>query len=289
MKPKSFVKTQVKGAMKISKQHCRKCGEEIKGGVKFCPSCGAQQDFSGVVYSKPRDRAWSAGRIILVVLGSIVLLASFGLLLGGAGISVLRRNISDEDDFLLTPDVDLMVNSYAIVGKGIDIDIDPRSRLWLKVGDLVTLKLVAESNDPTNEIFIGIVEMGSGEVYLRDVWYHQIEELSWEDGPWSDIVNEISFIDHPGDSPSGPPVMQSFWIEHSSGLGVQEIEWSPEASGNYWVVVMNGDGSAVIDVSASVGARVPLLTMIGNVLIIGGVVALLLGGALIYFGIFRRD
>lgn len=268
--------------------YCRKCGREIKESERFCPSCGAPVGEAVIDYRKPRERGWPIGRIIIVVIGLIVILTSFGLLVGGTGIMIATRTLSDQEGFLLTEEADLRVDSYAIVGKGINIEIDPTSRLFLRrLGDFITFKLVATSNDPSKELFIGLAMEENAREYLRDVWYHEVEEFHWSYGPWCGASPEVSYTVHQGESPTGPPTMHSFWVALSTGPGPQELEWEPEV-GNYWIVTMNGDGSAVVDTSIRIGAKVPLLQTIGNSMVAGGIIALLIGGALLYLGIFRK-
>lgn len=62
----------------------------------------------------------------------------------------------------------------------------------------------------------------------------------------------------------------------SFGEGAQDLNWEP-LSGSYWVVVMNADSSAGVDVDVKLGARVPILRNIGNMLVFGGIVVLIMG------------
>jgi len=120
------------------------------------------------------------------------------------------------------------------------------------------------------------------------MWYHEVEDLRGSYGPWGETPPEIVYTIHPGDPPVAPPTVFSWWVAHSTGPGAQELEWEPEV-GRYLVVVMNSDGSAEVDVSISIGAKVPLLRTIENALLAGGVIALVTGGVLIYLGIIRRS
>jgi hypothetical protein len=67
----------------------------------------------------------------------------------------------------------------------------------------------------------------------------------------------------------------------------QTLEWEPE-EGNFWFVVMNADGSSDVDVDMQIGARIPFLRYIGNMLLAGGFISLVVGGLIIYVGVFRR-
>lgn len=268
---------------------CERCGKEINEGDRFCPHCGAPIGRYISEYRRPREGGWTAGRIIIVVIGFIILLVSFGLLAGGAGLMFARRNLSDEGGFLMIRPADLRVDSHAIVGKGIDIELDPASSVWIRrLGDFVTLKLVVSGNDPSKEVFVGLAREADASGYLSGMWYHEVDDLRWSYGSWSETPPEIGYTVHLGESPVAPPTVFSWWVVHSSGPGALELEWEPEV-GRYLVIVMNSDGSAEVDVSISIGARVPLLRTIENVLLAGGFIALVTGGVLIYLGIIRRS
>ena len=58
--------------------------------------------------------------------------------------------------------------------------------------------------------------------------------------------------------------------------------------GEYWVVVMNTDGSKSVDVNVQVGARATILTWIGWGMLIGGLMIALVSVIILYFGAFRR-
>lgn len=82
---------------------------------------------------------------------------------------------------------------------------------------------------------------------------------------------------------------QGFWEASASGSGTQMLQWIPEDNG-YMIVVMNADGSQGVDVAVQIGAKVPGLAGIGNVLLAGGSLGVLVGGLVIYLGAVRyRD
>ncbi len=80
----------------------------------------------------------------------------------------------------------------------------------------------------------------------------------------------------------------TFWEASATGPGAQTLEWEPE-TGRFWVVVMNTDGSAGVDVGVSFGARVPILRTVRSMLLAGGFIALAIGGLVIYLGAIRRS
>ena len=58
--------------------------------------------------------------------------------------------------------------------------------------------------------------------------------------------------------PCAPPTRQTFWTASATGAGQQELTW--RVTGGQWaVVIMNADGSAGVDVAATIGVRAGFL------------------------------
>ncbi|MQY82265.1 hypothetical protein GH157_01065 [archaeon] len=149
------------------------------------------------------------------------------------------------------------------------------------MSEIVTIKFVVESNDPSSEILIAIAHEGQAENYLEGVEYDELSRLSWSYDPWTNEEPDISYSRHGGGAPEVAPVVISSWEAVSVGSGAQDLSWEP-VSGSYWIVVMNADGSAGVDADVKLGARVPILQNIGNMLVFGGIVALLIGAFVLY-------
>ena len=72
------------------------------------------------------------------------------------------------------------------------------------------------------------------------------------------------------------------WVASSAGTGRQRLRW-PVEDGQWSVVIMNVDGTASVDVGASVGARIAYVTPVALVLLAAGVLCLI-GTAVIIRG-----
>lgn len=200
----------------------------------------------------------------------------------------VQGTFGDADGFLVSREVEFQSESHAIVLKEIDIEMDIPARIWRPgVDELVTVKIVGTNNIPVKGIFIGIARDPQASAYLAGVGYDEVTDFSWPYGPLGESLPEISFRPHPGSAPSQPPTAQGFWVASATGAGTQVLEWEPK-TGVYWVVVMNEDGSTGVDFDLQLGARVPILRMIGNGLVAGGIIALAVGAFIFYYGVIRR-
>ncbi len=219
----------------------------------------------------------SAAKIALLIFGIIFLLVAVGLLLAGGTLVWVDKALKDSDGFITTDTIELERGSYAIVTHPADIDIEERW-LWDR-GDLAIVKVEASNDSPSKQIFIGMAEKSDVQDYLNDVEYDEITEFRIH--PYS-----VDYQNHPGGSVPADPASQAFWRVLAYGAGTQTLEWELER-GTWVLVLMNTDGSAGVDLSGSVGVKVPWLSGLGIGLLVGGVVVLIIGIVMIYFAVRR--
>ena len=105
--------------------------------------------------------------------------------------------------------------------------------------------------------------------------------------PWGNDFPDYVYSHHSGGAPAGPPTIHSFWTASATGSGQETLTWGVEP-GRYWVVVMNEDASQGVDVDLQIGAKVPILKNLGDVLLTVGVLVGLVGAAVIYYGAIKR-
>jgi hypothetical protein len=219
----------------------------------------------------------SAGKIVLLVFGVIVLLVSFGLIAGGGVIIWANNTIKDSEGFYTTDTVQLERDSYAIVTPTADIDLKT-AWLW-DWDDLATFKIEGSNNDSAKQIFIGVADESDVKAYLSGVEYDEITQF--------DIYpTEVDYSHHTGISEPIIPTSETFWTASTHGAGTQTLELELE-TGNHVLVLMNTDGSAGVDLSTVVGAKVPMLIWVGVGLLAGGVVVLTIGSLMVYFSVRR--
>ena len=221
----------------------------------------------------PRSR-WSAGRIVLVILGSLAALIGAGLLAAGGGLLWADQTQRDDDGYLSTPTERFEASSYAIVSEPIDlVEADTEGADWLLSDEVLgDVRLQAANGD----LFIGVGPTSDVEAYLRGVEHHRLTDVEYD--PF-----RARYDARAGDAPTAAPGEQDFWAATASGSGEQTLTWNPE-SGNWSAVVMNADASPGIAADLSVGAEVNFLTWLAIGLLVAGGILLLGGAGLIYLG-----
>lgn len=220
----------------------------------------------------------SAGKIILLVFGVLVVLGAVALLFGGGALIWANSALTDSEGFFTTKEVELETDSYAIVTEPADIDL--RAAWIWDTSNLLTIKVEGENNDTSKEIFIGIADEPDWKAYLDGVAYDEITEFRI-------YPFEIEYDPHWGNSAPEGPTTKDFWTAQAHGNGTQTLKWELE-SGSFSLVLMNGDGAAGVDLSIVLGAKIPLIFGIGVGLLVGGVVALLIGSLMIYLAVRRQ-
>ncbi len=217
------------------------------------------------------------GKVLLLIVGVIFLFVGIGLLVGGGGALWANSALTDDEGYLTTKTIEIDQGSYAVVTEPADVDIGS-AWVW-DWGNLVTFKVEGTNDDPSKDIFIGVAEERYLDDYLRDVAHDEVTDFDVR-------PDRLEYRHISGDSEPSAPTTQTFWRESARGSGTQEIQWELE-SGNWVLVLMNEDGSAGIDLSVVLGAKVPWLFGVGIGLLVGGIVVLAISIIMVYFSVRR--
>lgn len=210
----------------------------------------------------PASRPWTAGRVTALVLGILLLLASFGIGVFGAALAVADNGLRDDDGFLMSADETFSTASYAMISENVEIHADGGAE-YLPSRLLGDAKVTAAPNGDV-AVFVGVAPTADVEAYLEGVGHSTFVGFDQTDPQYT--TND-------GGAPATPPTESDIWVSESSGSGTQSVEWELE-SGDWTVVVMNADGSRGVSADLAVGATVPAL---------GWVVALTLSMAAVTF------
>ncbi len=220
---------------------------------------------------------WGAGRIIAVIVGSVLVLTSLGLLGAGAVLRGADSFARDADGFLMSEPVTVTSTGYAATSQSVD--------LWKGTVDLAlperwlgTLKVRVDTQRP-GDVFVGIGRTTAVETYLTGVAHSQVVDVQSGDATMQATA---------GGAPTVAPNGALRWVAAEQGPGRQTISW-PATSGRWTVVVMNADGSTPVAADVSVGATVPVLDDVIVGLLVSGLVMLLLGAGVLVVALRPRN
>jgi hypothetical protein len=216
----------------------------------------------------PAER-WGAGRVIALVVGTVVTLIALALLAAGTTAVVYDQTQRDATGYLTTGPSTYATKTHAFVSDSYRTGTDGIPR-----GLIGTVRITSVGARP---VFLGIGPAHAVESYLAGV--------SREVG---------SAPGRPGDfrtrgvgSPETAPTAQSFWAATAVGSRTQNLTWKPE-SGRWRIVLMNADGSAGVLAQVSAGATVPHLLSIAVGILVTGAFVLLVGAGIVVAAVRRR-
>ncbi|TDW29404.1 DUF4389 domain-containing protein [Cryobacterium psychrophilum] len=217
--------------------------------------------------------------LILVILGSLIASSGLATVLGGSALAWVNAQ-QGAAGYLSTPTETLSVNTYAVTSPS--LDLGNQQGLTVIAGDLGNIRLQATSTQTNVPLFLGIAPTADVERYLASAAHSEI--TSMEMYPFAARFRQLTGTEQPA-----PPGTQDFWAASTTGTGTQELVVALESgkeipSGRWTVVIMNVDASQGVSADVSVGARVGFLGPLGVLLILGGILSLLVGIALILVG-----
>jgi hypothetical protein len=228
-------------------------------------------------WTAPPSSRWSAGRVVALVLGVLLLIPALGVLVGGAALLWVDTVSRSDDGYVLSPTDTFRSDGYALRSERIDLS---NGADWIPFSSsLGTARVDVTAVDPSQEIFVGIAPVADATRYLDGVSGAVIDDLGFADQAQS--THLLS-----GGAPSAAPGEQDFWTTQSSGSGTQQLSWSP-AEGDWMLVIMNADGSASVAVDARIGATLPALSGLAWGVLITGVVLTLVAVLVIALAIRR--
>jgi len=199
----------------------------------------------------PTPSHWTAGRVVLMVAGCLLLLVSLGIGGGGATAALLDQAARDHDGFVMTGEVPVETETYALVSDSMTIHTDgSTSRVPEAIfGDAK----VEATNGDGSTIFVGVGSTADVADYLDGVQQAEVVDIT-TDGDGADATYLVTGQD----APSVPPTEVDTWVAQATGTGTVSVDW-PVEDGDWTIVVMNADGSAGVTADVAVGASLPWL------------------------------
>jgi hypothetical protein len=213
----------------------------------------------------------STGRIVGIVIGSLVLLTGLACILGGGGVLVAERVLADESGYVSLRSRTVEQDAHAVVAP---ILIEGSSWFWRQYAVTLRLDVTGRGAD-AEPLFIGLADRVDVDRYLGGVQTAKVRSLHFPEGnPQTRPL--LRYEVTTGTIVPEAPTAQRFWLESASGTKAQSLEWRLEA-GDYSLVLMNADGSRGIDASVSVGAKAPIVLTVAAVILGVGAVLFALG------------
>jgi hypothetical protein len=209
----------------------------------------------------------SAGRVILIIVGSLLSLFGLAIAIGGGAVLYADQALTDDSGFINSSYQRFPTPTYALTSDSLDVVGSPGD--ILRHGDFADVRIRTRDVPPGRPVFVGIGPTDRVNEYLSGVGRTRVDDLDYD--PF-----RIRSTTTTGGAPSRPPGDQTFWAAKAEGSGAQSVTWSVE-SGNWSVVLMNADGTRPVAAQLSLGVKISSLFWIAIGLLIGGVVILGLG------------
>jgi hypothetical protein len=220
----------------------------------------------------PVHQGRKSRHVLSMVAGSILCVLGLVLLAGGGWALWKDRVDRDGHGFVSFGTTDLRTEQYAIVG-----DLRGNGPSWLYGSTVLGDVRVRATSQAEQPLFIGIARKDDVFRYLRGAGYATIHSF------------EVSAdTTHRGAVPSSPPSRESIWATSTEGTGRQTVLWAPQ-SGDWSIVFMNADASAIVDVRGDAGAELPILPWLAGGSLMIGAAALFIGAWVLARGMRRQN
>ena len=212
----------------------------------------------------------SAGRVVLIVLGSIGVLFGVAVLAGG-GFLLWADRTQREDGYLTTPTERFATPTHALTRTRLEVDTDGTG--WVLNDNWFGKVRIRGESPGAKTLFMGIGPEADVAKYLGTVAHANVEDIDFD--PF-----RVTYLPVTGGAPQGPPTDQRFWAASASGVGTQTMTWKVR-EGDWSVVLMNADGSRGVAADIDLGAKLTFLLwvaiglLLGGVLVVGGSTALI--------------
>ncbi len=216
-------------------------------------------------------------RIVALIIGCLLLLPGIGLLIGGGVLGIAYAAGRNDSGYFQSTLTDLHSPTAAITAETPALTTDLETSTWLIDALDTDLRLQVTEPGSDSQVFVGIGPAAAVDAYLGSVAHDEITGLVNGKAP----VYRTSA----GSAPAAEPAEQTFWAAKASGVGTQQLSWSP-TNGRWAVVIMNADGSENVTAAATVEIRagfllpLALTLLVIGLLITAGAVALIVIGAM---------
>ncbi len=230
---------------------------------------------------------------IKLVAGIIIILIGFPIFIGGSAILLVTPAFADNDGYFVSQSFHLEETGVAAIRLDIPLE-NVHVGMQIDPSDFVTLKVnLHQGSDVNAEAFLGLTTDQTANALLDSVSYVQIYNLNFASGLEFDSDSsepEISWTTHVNTTMWAVPNVGGVTWLVGGEIGTTFI-WEPSYSdltiGTLSLILMNSDIGAAnnVDLTFSIGARVPIINAIGWVLTVFGGLFTLLGVIIVWSGL----
>jgi hypothetical protein len=193
------------------------------------------------------------------------------VLIAVGGVSLWANGQKDDSGYLSTGSDRFATSTYALATD--NLDLDSRGAGWLINSDRYGKVRLTVDSRAGKPVFVGIARTSEVSRYLRDTAHAVVTDVSYS--PF-----RAEYRTHAGAQRPTLPADQRFWVASAHGSGAQTLTWDVK-HGSWSVVVMNANGSRGVDAGIKAGANVPILPAVGWGALGGGLLLLVVAGALV--------
>jgi hypothetical protein len=230
------------------------------------------------VNAQPAPTGWTAGPIVALILGSLLLLASAGIATGGVTLAVANATARDDGGYLMSDQRFLTTDTYAITSTNLRLAEGTPDAIPEQWVGTAKVQVTTRGDAPT---FLGVAATRDAESYLRGVGHATVVDVPrWPAGP--------VYRTTPGSAPQTRPSDVDIWVAETSGTGTQSVTF-PLERGDWTVVLMNANGAAGVSGDLAVGATVPALRWLVAILLSVGGTGLVIGALLVIAAVMRAS
>src|SRR5680860_389214 len=117
----------------------------------------------------------SAGRILLLVFGTLFALLGMAFAAGGGGLLWAHGTQRDDDGFYTTSPERFQTSTYALTSDEVDLGASSDAIGWAPdIGDLATVRVRATAAESGCAVFVGVGPASAVESYLAGVAHDQV-------------------------------------------------------------------------------------------------------------------
>jgi hypothetical protein len=201
----------------------------------------------------PARNGWTAGRVIALVTGSVLLLVSLALLAGG-GILAWADEEQQHSGYVTTSTATYSTRGYALASDAISLHDG-----WGWLGLFVDEVRIRISSDSARPLFAGIATGRDVERYLAGVAYTKVGGHG-----------ERDVTGYLGTRAPAPPASALPWAVRAQGSGNLTLTWAVQ-DGDWMVVVMNSGASPGLTIRADAGISSLAMSWLAGELLAAGV------------------